>query len=303
MKKPNFFIVGAPKCGTTALSEYLRAHSNVFVSWPKEPHYFAENLGSYRRTENYDDYIDLFRAANEKHIAVGEASVWYLYSSVAMRKIYEFNNQAKIIVMLRNPIDFVQSLHFQLLRDSSEDKIEFEIAWRLQSLRREGKEIPSTCLEKSYLQYSQMGRFGEQVERLFGVFPREQVKVILLEDFSRSTRKVYEEILAFLGVPSDGRLEFPRINTRRENKVKWLAKILNTKPFPFDWIENKAKKLLKVIGIREYRFWHKIIDKNTRNVSTKSLTPAFRCELIEEFKEDIERLSKLLGRDLKNWIT
>lgn len=303
MKKPNFFLVGAPKCGTTALSEYLRAHPNCFVSWPKEPHYFAENLGSYRRIETYDDYVSLFSSASESHLAVGEASVWYLYSPIAIRNIYEFNSQAKIVVMLRNPVDVVQSLHSQLLNAFIEDKKDFETAWRLQALRKEGKEIPSTCLEESFLQYAQAGKFGDQIERLYGVFPREQVKVVLLEDFARSTREVYEETLTFLGVPLDGRTEFPRIMSRREIKVEWLGKIMIYKPFPFNWIERKTRDLLKVIGIREFGLWHKILDMNTKNVSPKPLRPDFRRELIEEFKEDIRKLSNILGRDLKDWTT
>lgn len=75
MRKPTFFIIGAPKCGTTALSEYLREHPNVFVSIPKEPHYFAEDFVRYRRVETLKDYMDIFRSASDKHFTVGEVSV------------------------------------------------------------------------------------------------------------------------------------------------------------------------------------------------------------------------------------
>ena len=74
MRKPNFFIVGAPKCGTTALSEYLREHPQVFMSRPKEPHHFATDMPRYRFTKNEADYLDLFSGADDSHTAIGEAS-------------------------------------------------------------------------------------------------------------------------------------------------------------------------------------------------------------------------------------
>ena len=88
-RRPDFFILGAPKCGTTALSEYLRRHPRVFVSRPKEPHYFCADFDYYyapgQRTEEH--YLRLFAEADEGHLAVGEASVWYLYSEDAARNI------------------------------------------------------------------------------------------------------------------------------------------------------------------------------------------------------------------------
>jgi hypothetical protein len=302
VKKPNFFIVGAPKCGTTALSEYLRAHPNIFMSWPKEPHYFADDFDRFRRIKTLDEYRDIFRPANETHLAVGEASVWYLYSSVALKNIKKFNEQAKIIVMLRNPLDFVQSLHAELVACFFENQIDLNSAWNLQSSRKEQKNIPSTCQDESFLQYAQVARFGDQIERLFNVFPKEQIKIILLEDFSKSTRAVYEEILDFIDVPSDGRSEFPKINMRREIKVAWLAKMLYHPPAPLKWLERTVKNSLESMGIREFGFWHKFLNMNTKPLQTKPISPDFRRELIDEFRDDIEKLSQLLKMDLRYWI-
>src|SRR5438046_517218 len=85
--RPTFMIVGAPKCGTTALYEYLQTHPQVFISDPKEPHYFAEDLGAHRTVFNRAEYNALFSAAGSQHLAVGEASAWYLHSSVALPKV------------------------------------------------------------------------------------------------------------------------------------------------------------------------------------------------------------------------
>ena len=110
MPIPNFFIVGAPKCGTTALCEYLKYHPNVFMSTPKEPHYFAEDFERYRHVKTEDKYLALFGDCNDRHLMIGEASVFYLRSTRAVSLIRDFNPDAKIIVMLRNPVDMVYSL-------------------------------------------------------------------------------------------------------------------------------------------------------------------------------------------------
>jgi hypothetical protein len=118
--KPNFFIVGAPKCGTTALYEYLQPHPRIFLSRIKEPHYFARDLGSYPRIKTAQEYAGIFAESTSEHLALGEASVYYLRSAVAIPLIREFNPAARLIAMFRNPVDMVYSLHSQLLYVSEE---------------------------------------------------------------------------------------------------------------------------------------------------------------------------------------
>ena len=144
MTKPNFFIIGAPKCGTTALSEYLKDHPQIYFSDPKEPHYFTFDFEQYRLTKTLEEYLELFAAATPQHQAVGEGSVFYLYSSVALEKIREFDPQAKIIVMLRNPIDMIYSFHSQLLFSADESETSFEQAWRTTGYTTAGKKYPQS---------------------------------------------------------------------------------------------------------------------------------------------------------------
>ncbi len=154
MTQPNFFIVGAPKSGTTALSDYLRDHPNIFFSEPKEPHYFAQDFEKYRLTKTLEEYLSLFDESTPNHLAIGEGSVFYLFSSVALKKIYEFDPQAKIIVMLRNPVDLVYSFHSQQLFSADEDEQSFEKAWRLQGVRQQGKHIPRKNRNTNFLNYA-----------------------------------------------------------------------------------------------------------------------------------------------------
>src|SRR6266545_5937438 len=125
MRRPDFFIVGAPKCGTTALNDYLKDHPEIFISARKELHFFGSDLvfrGPRRITEQ--EYLSFFAPArHEKRL--GEASVWYLYSQQAAAEIKAFSPAARIIIMLRNPVDMMYSLHSQRLYNGRETISDF----------------------------------------------------------------------------------------------------------------------------------------------------------------------------------
>jgi len=235
---PNFFIVGAPKCGTTALSRYLGQHHNIFISTPKEPHFFASDFKNHRAIGSFEEYQKLFATCSREHLAVGEASVWYLYSQVAVRNIFDFNKQSKIIVMLRNPIDLVYSLHSQHIYAFYEDREQFQTAWELQEERSRGQKIPRMCRQPELLQYGKVGKLGEQLERVLEIFPRCQVKMILFDDFKAETKRVYVDVLSFLGVPDDQREDFPVINQNKAHRLMWLSQILqNRNNGPAFWLK------------------------------------------------------------------
>jgi hypothetical protein len=142
MARPNFFIVGAPKCGTTALRQYLLGHPATFFCEPKEPHYFATDFPSHRYVDSEQNYLRLFDPAGRECTRIGEASSWYLYSRDALANIRRFDPDAKIIAMLRNPIEMTPSLHAQLLRDFAESEPDLRRAWDLQEERRDPRRLP-----------------------------------------------------------------------------------------------------------------------------------------------------------------
>src|SRR6476619_5970862 len=114
---PNLFIVGAPKCGTTAWVEYLRTHPDIFFPVIKEPHYFSPDIPKPKGFNNFpteDRYLALFAQSGDAPI-VGEGSVRYLQSQEAARNIREFNCDAKIIIFVRDQQDYLPSLHNQLV--------------------------------------------------------------------------------------------------------------------------------------------------------------------------------------------
>lgn len=302
-KIPNFFIVGAPKCGTTALYEYLRTHPNIFMPNQKEPHYFTQDYPKRPfKPSSLDEYLKLFQESSHEHLAIGEASTGYLYSPVAINNIYKFNKDAKIIVMLRNPVEMVYSLHSELLLNLNENEPDFEKAWRLQDSRRKGQNIPKCCYKPSLplLQYAKVAKYSAQIERLFNIFPREQIKVILFDDFKKSTRSIYEDVLAFLEVPSDGKTEFPIVNPHTTVHFRLLKYIIRRINILF------IIKFKKIIGMENDIIVPKILTllsaTNGKMEQRKSLSSSFRSELINEFKDDIEKLSLLLNKDLSHWL-
>ena len=297
--KPNFFIVGAPKCGTTALYEYLRPHPNIFMSGVKEPHFFAKDLGTYPRIKTAEDYAGLFAGSTDAHLRVGEASVYHLRSSVALANIHQFNPAAKIIAMFRNPVDMVYSLHSQLLYWSEEIEPDFEKAWRLQERRSRGVDVPPGSRGAFLLQYGEVGRFGSQVQRLLSLFPREQVKLILYDDFTASPAKIYKEVLEFLEVPHDGRSEFPRVNENKRARVAWLRQFYRKPPTVLRDLVRGLKQAVGAEGIVAVK--KRLVEFNTAKERRHPLPGKLRAELVETFREEVALLSRLTGRDLSHW--
>src|SRR5262249_3781977 len=204
-----FFLVGAPRCGTTSLAVALAQHPQVCFSEPKEPHFFT------RVSENFDfarmqmEYISTFFPAERlSRNALGEGSPTYLYSRQAILLIDRMFPAARFLVMVRNPLEMIPSYHARLLFTMDEEVTDFETAWRMQNLRAKGVCIPSTCRDPRLLQYAEIGRVGSRLADLIELVGRERVKTIVLDDFAFAPLAVYREVLDFLRLENDGRTEF-----------------------------------------------------------------------------------------------
>lgn len=297
-RQPTFFIVGAPKCGTTAMSEYLRSHPRIFICQPKEPHFFATDFHPYRRDmiRSEEEYLALFSDAGPAHQALGEASVWYLYSSTALPLIRERIPQAKILVMLRNPVDYLHSLHGQLRYNFDEDVPDFEEAWRLQAVRAQGRRLPPRCRTPFLLQYRELARFDRQVQRLLDAFPKPQVKLVVFEEFVRAPRRTYLDVLAFLDVPDDGRTVFPRVNRNKRLRYRWLA-FADQRPPRF--VQSTIRLVKRGLGRSGSGLLSRLYTEESERAS---LSREFRDELNALFRQDVERLSKIAGRSFDLWL-
>ena len=304
MNRPNFAIAGAPRCGTTALYTYLAEHPSIYMSSVKELNYFAEDFPGMRKIpfQTELDYLKMFAGAGENHLAVGEASPFYLFSTVAFKNMYQFNPAHRLILSLRNPVDFIQSFHRLNLSLLREDQDDLRTAWTLEPERKEGKHIPSGCRDLDLILYSEVGKFGQYVEKLFQIFPRDQVYVVVFEDFARSPQTIYEELLAFLDVPSDGRTDFTPVNASFEPKSKFFNWFLHP-PKP---VYDLFKKVSKALGVgftqRIYKAHESVERRNVTQKKRAPMDPILRRELQDHFREDIHLLESLIGRDLNQWL-
>ncbi|MDD5035342.1 MAG: sulfotransferase [Methylococcaceae bacterium] len=300
MIKPNLFIIGAPKCGTTALSEYLRSHPSIFMSDPKEPEYFSTDLElRFRERPTLEDYLGYyFNGAGPQYPVIGEASVWYLFSRVAVRDILAFNPRAKFIAMVRNPIDMARSQHAQLLLTLDEEVSDFHTAWNLQQRRGSGRDIPKTCQHPVFLQYGEVCSLGEQLERFYDSVCPEQRMVIFFDDFAADTEKTYRQVMDFLGLPPEQGRSFEKINESKTTRNRLLSRLLNRPPA---WVFKIARAIKKRLGIKTYWFHDRLNRLNTRKNERDPLAPEFRQELLDFFRQDIEKIEHLTGRNLDHW--
>lgn len=299
--RPNFFIVGAPKCGTTALFDYLSSHPNVFLPAFKEPHHFATDFPESRKfIRSREKYLEMFRRARPEHTAIGEASVLYLYSKVAIEGIHEFNPEARLIAMVRNPLDMVYSYYSVNRFHFDEDKDDFEEAWRLQDARRKGDCVPPSCIDPSVLMYGEITRMGAQIERMLGTFPRSQVKIVVFDDFVKDTRGSYLDVLKFLDLPDDGKTFFPRVNENKIHRFPVMAKFLFRPP---DWAAPVVNAMKRGVGAQRQRIAAMVVDTIMKSAPRESLRPEFRRELADYFRDDVSLLSRLTGHDLSHWVS
>lgn len=300
---PNLFIVGAPKCGTSAFAEeYLNTHPGIFMSALKEPHFFNTDHPNHRITREWDDYLRLFSAARPEQRWRGEGSVWYLYSRAAIPSIHAINPQARLIVFLRNPVEMAQSLHAQLIHSTDENVFDFDKAWALQAARRHGHHLPRNCRTPEHLQYCDACSLGAQLQRVYEVFPCEQVKLVFLDDVMANVRQAYLDVLDFLGLPDDGRQDFPVVNANKQRRFFWLAERLK-KPSP---LMNKVWRAgTRLLGRHEWlahRMLVRLDELTTRVAPRRHVSAATRLMLERAFADDIALLERLSGRDLSHWI-
>jgi Sulfotransferase domain len=291
-RKPNLFIVGAPKCGTTAWFEYLKSHPEIAFSESKEPHYFCDDFPGFRWAKNETDYLQLFSGLPNKRY-IGEASVMYLYSSAAIPAIYTFNQAAKVLVFTRDYQSFFQSYHSQIFFTHDEDVADLSQAWNLQESRRRGENIPKSCREVKFLQYKDVCSFGDQLSRVYSVFPKDQVLVFEFEKWVREPRKMYLRVMEFLELDDDGRTDFRTVNAKRQSRSRIFSYFLQRPPSAALLISAFVKKLF---GIERLKFAAKLRKFNeVKKITHQPIGDELSDLICEELKQD-----RLLFKELMN---
>ncbi|HTW42025.1 MAG TPA: sulfotransferase [Solirubrobacteraceae bacterium] len=220
---PDFFIVGHPKCGTTALHQMLSRHQQIHMPL-KEPRFFAPELRSrYRRLgpqrlpEALDAYLELFAGARPDQLA-GEASPQYLRSRTAAARIADVQPTARIIAILREPASFLRSFHLQAVHNNVETVTDFAKAIALEDDRRAGRRVPLLSQAPAALLYSDHVRYVEQLRRFHAAFGAEQVLVLIYDDFRADNEGTVRRVLRFLDV--DDSVPIEPIQTERLSAVR-----------------------------------------------------------------------------------
>jgi len=282
---PDFFIVGAPRCGTTALYTYLRDHPDIFMSQIKEPNFFADYLGKYRRVRTLPEYLDCFTGV-EGAKRIGEASVSYLASHTSAKVIREFSPLSSIIIMLRNPVDVMYSMYYLRRFSNLEDQPSFRAALDADARGRKVRELT----------YRERVRFATQVERYITVFGREKIHFIVYDDFKIDTKKVFQNTLRFLGVCSNSKEDFPRINGNRSARSRFLWRLVRHPPVALRRIilPLTSPRFRSAVGGR-------LLQLNTIEDPRPPMQFELENRLRKEFAPEIYRLSTLLDRDLTSW--
>lgn len=301
MARPNFFIVGAARCGTTSFAQYLSQHPDIFVASEKETHFFAAQemplrfgepmLPGQKRLEDRiirdeSEYLHLFDGVRGE-IAVGEASVYYIHYSSVPERIAREVPDARIIVLLRNPVERAYSAYKLLARDERET-LAFE-----QSLDRED-ERRSLDYEPIWY-YTALGRYAQQIERYFAVFGRDRVHVILTEDLEADPNHVLEETFGFLGVRPQVHVDASWRANMGGISRSGGAKLIQELAFG-SGIGARVKSLIPATA--RGRWGERILRATTER---QTIPPETRARLKHALDEDTSHLKEVLGNPLTQW--
>jgi hypothetical protein len=298
-KLPNFLIVGAAKCGTSSLHKYLDQHPDIFMSKVKEPRFISSQVSQFPLNgpgdhkveawyvKNYDDYVKLFEGA-EQYPVVGESSADTLYFyKKTIPVIKQYLGDPKIIIMLRNPVKRAFSAYQHLVRDLRED-LSFE-----DGLKEEPNRIANNW-ELIY-HYRTASLYYDSVKAFIDNFS--SVKIILTEEQEKRPQQVLRDIFRYLDVDPNVDINTEiRYNMSGKPKSQWLHQFF----FEGNVARKIAQPIVRTLFSHETRM--RIAQKiQEKNLTRLTINPETKKELQKYFTVDIEKLEKLLNRDLSHW--
>lgn len=287
--RPNLFIVGVPKAGTTSLHHYLAGHPDVFMTRVKELYHFSTDL----RVPPLSDggYLEQFRPGAGRRW-LGESTPLYLVSKEAAGRIARFNPTARIIILLREPIEMMHALHGQHLADCVPCERDFETELRSQeaALRRgDSKVVPGFLMMPRLLEVAD---YTSQIRRFQDHFPTSQIRVILFDDFIQDPEGVHADLLGWLGLPVPSAGEFPKLGSRRTHVDPAVIRAIRS-------ITPITRCLRRLFP--QTVDWMAALIRRTGTRTLPSLDPSVRARLQAEFFPDFSELESIIGRSLDHW--
>jgi hypothetical protein len=301
---PDFFVVGHPKCGTTALHQMLKAHPEIYLPDRKEPWFLAEEL--HERTpprpegtpRTLSEYAAWFSGARPGQ-AVGDATAFYLWSRTAAANIARVNPDARIIAILREPASFLHSLHLQQLETYVEVETDLGRAMELERERSEGRSVPRYTYFPQMLLYSEFVRYVEQLERYRAVFAPEQIKVVIYDDFRSDNERTVREVRSFLGVDEAGPVVALEANPTVRPRSQALNELVHALGVGRGPLSRALKQSIKAItpAAARRRAFHAV---RRKAVFAPARPPdeAVMRRLRLRYRDEVVATSEYLGRDL-----
>lgn len=302
-RTPDFFLVGHPRSGSGQLNGYLSKHPDLFMA-KKELHYFGSDLGYWEPPRSLDNFHSFFADVPESALRVGEASTWYLFSENAAQEIHDYRPDAGIIMLLRNPISMLHSLHSHFVFRGDEDIRDFGQALDAEPDRRAGRQaMPPHHIPREGLFYSKMIDYAAQVQRYFDVFGRDNVHVVINDDFRTDTQAVFAAACRYLGVRED----FPELDQvfAPDKRAKNSNRTVRSRRVQEFLIHPGRQQVLESVsdGVPGARLTLRAMRRlNIRYVDRVAMEPAVKSRLQDQARPHVDALSTLLDRDLSHWV-
>ncbi len=299
---PDFFIVGHPKCGTSALHQMLKQHPQIHMP-VKEPRYFSPSkparseANAAKQPHTLEGYVALFAGARPDQ-RIGEATPSYLLSGSAASRIADVQPDARIIAIVREPVSFLRSYHLQAVQNHHEPERDFRKAIGVVERRRQAKDSPRGAWDNGRVD-SQHVRYVEQLRRYYAVFPPEQVLVLIYEDFRSDNEATVRRVLRFLEVDDTQPVEAIDANPSVQMRSQGLDELMRTVSFARSPGARAISRMVKSLAPRKLR--RAALGKIYRNIAQGApLTQdeSLTLELRHRFRGDVEALSEYLCRDL-----
>lgn len=300
-RRPDFLLVGAPKCATGTIYELAGRRPRVFLA-PKDLHFFAPDLKTTQPALSAAEYEAQFDDA-PAGATLGEASVGYLCSERAAGAIHASVPDARIVVALRNPLDAIPSLHRHCLYYGLEEIEDLREALEAEEDRAAGRRLPRRCAHPWMLRYTHVYRYADQLRRYFDAFSRERCHVVVYDDFRADPEATIDALCAFLELPAaepaTGAVAAAdlRVNRARRARSRRLSALLTDPPAP-------ARRVVRALTPQSLRrrVAEGVLAANTAGAGRGPIDPALRAELASRFAAEVERVSTMLDRDLDRWL-
>jgi hypothetical protein len=290
MSTPEFYIIGAPKCGTGTVRDWLSQHPRAFFPSNPLPFFHATDLAEHYPHRTF--YQRSYEAARKDQIR-GETCPWYLFSEDAVDSILSDRPDAKFVVCLRDPADMAWTLHAAQAAEGREDQLDFGAAWDMSQLRAKGSG-PRHCIEPRTLDYASVCAMGSQLVRLMSKVPADRLHVVFYQDIEVAPDEVFFQLLHFLDLPDMDLEHYPIEEFVIARHVKslhvFMRRALDTR---------NAVLPQRLVNLGFQKLMGRI---NGKAGNLPAMPDHFRQMVSDTLSEDIGLISGITGRDLQDWL-